>query len=446
MEKRKVIAIIKAIASSTVWGLGQFLNRQFLKGLLFLSLFALFLGIEFYSGDYQGEFDLFDDKIFGDEAPQELSDGFITYYFYSSVPDDPFREYEEIEFLEFVASENGLTYNSDNHIFTSASGAQVQSENMELDTLVLYDYLGQYIAEKEGFVDVENDVIPLAETLALAEILLKVEDAIYEEAQKHVQLEDDYDQLVDDAIEQLAIDYLLSTGSTGAESNFDELVTDYTTANYESLLITALNGLYDAKYLEIYDEFYDQTNTTIMNIHYTNKFSNNFDEIYGEEMLQFDLLNAFNGYLNASLSSGYNMSNDDYNKMLSHIYYAYNDDEFQTKVDQMDSFYYERAGFFVKGFWGVITMGTTPGRTIYQHSEVGYLLPDSTATETFEAIDIQLKGHHSTRLLLEGIISTLLILYFALIYYLNIRDAYKTSLIIYDTKKVPNEIKFFKDT
>lgn len=65
----------------------------------------------------------------------------------------------------------------------------------------------------------------------------------------------------------------------------------------------------------------------------------------------------------------------------------------------------ENGGFFVKGIWGLITLGTTPRKM----SLVG-------VTE----------GDHSIMLMLKGIIVVLVALIFIAIYVWNIRDAYKT--------------------
>lgn len=60
-------------------------------------------------------------------------------------------------------------------------------------------------------------------------------------------------------------------------------------------------------------------------------------------------------------------------------------------------------GFFTKGIWGLITLGTKPGIK---------------------------GGDHSTKLLINGIIVVLALLLFLFIYIMNIRDAYRTGKLL----------------
>ena len=70
MENGKLKAILKAIGSSLIWGLGQIFNRQFIKAAIFLGIFSLLIFIEFSTGSYSAEFDLFEDKIPGNEIEE----------------------------------------------------------------------------------------------------------------------------------------------------------------------------------------------------------------------------------------------------------------------------------------------------------------------------------------------------------------------------------------
>ena len=70
-------------------------------------------------------------------------------------------------------------------------------------------------------------------------------------------------------------------------------------------------------------------------------------------------------------------------------------------------FSFREAGFFIKGIWGAITLGTQTS-----------MLTENGLTP----------GDHSIILLIEGIIAILILMVFCIIWYMNIKDAYKTSI------------------
>jgi len=74
-------------------------------------------------------------------------------------------------------------------------------------------------------------------------------------------------------------------------------------------------------------------------------------------------------------------------------------------------------GFFTKGIWGLITLGTKTGA---------------------------IGGDHSTMLLIKGIITMLVILLFLLVYVWNIRDAYMTGKLLDETGVCPTSKEYMK--
>jgi len=114
--------------------------------------------------------------------------------------------------------------------------------------------------------------------------------------------------------------------------------------------------------------------------------------------------------------------------MLAHIYFTVNPDKYDTLYDAIDNFYYERGGFFVKGIWGLITMGDVPQTSVYSHRALSFFLP-STSSDALDYQEIVIEGHHSTRLLLNGIIAAIAIFFLSIVWIWNIRDAYNTSIL-----------------
>ncbi|HAX73299.1 MAG TPA: sugar ABC transporter permease [Firmicutes bacterium] len=72
----------------------------------------------------------------------------------------------------------------------------------------------------------------------------------------------------------------------------------------------------------------------------------------------------------------------------------------------------DNAGFFVKGLWGATTLGTQ-----------GMVLTENGLTP----------GDHSIMLLIQGIISTIVLIILLVIFVINIRDAYKSAKLINET-------------
>lgn len=75
----------------------------------------------------------------------------------------------------------------------------------------------------------------------------------------------------------------------------------------------------------------------------------------------------------------------------------------------------ESTGFFGKGIWGLITLGTQTS-----------MLTENGLTP----------GDHSVMLLIQGIIAAIILVVFAVIFIVNVRDAYKSSQLINETGEV----------
>jgi arabinogalactan oligomer / maltooligosaccharide transport system permease protein len=131
----------------------------------------------------------------------------------------------------------------------------------------------------------------------------------------------------------------------------------------------------------------------------------------------------------------------DFTRFTIELYFM-SDPEFRADFEErFNNFYYDQAGFFVKGIWSIFTLGETPSLTFSKHNQFSTLTPDGKYLLT----TVSVQGHQSTHLLLEGIISTIILMYFVIIMIWNIVDAYRTSKQIEIEGEVPNEITYFKD-
>ncbi len=446
MERKKIIAIIKAISSSLIWGLGQLFNRQFIKATIFFGIFSLLIFIEISTGSYGTEFDLYNDKIPGNEMQEELSNYLPTWYYYNLKEYNPLSEfaYEDFALLQDVAESNGYTFNEDTLTFYDENNDKIEVDNISYSNEDMYDFLGEQIRIIEE-VELDNGVQDLeveAEVLANQDVLNIVEDLIVEQAERDIRSSGNFETLRLDRINSIVTRILVADGHVEGEAGWDDTVSTYISAHNEDLVVQAEDELITEEYNRIYDDVYDDIDRSTRAVYYVGYYNGHFNKLFGDLILEHDSVRSFADMLQGRITQNINMDNDDFNKMLAHIYFSYNPEGYQELLSQVDNFYYERGGFFVKGIWGLITMGTIPQKTLYQHEVMSFLLP-SSGTVSIEARSIEIAGHHSTQLLLRGIIAALVLIYISFIYVWNIKDAYKTSLEISETKKVPKEREYF---
>jgi len=309
------VVLLKTLASTFIWGLGQLLNRQWLKALFFFSFFGLLLTIELSTASYGQDISIYN-LMAGNNLTTETSKGIFNDYYYNLLD----GRYQDKTFLKHVAELNGLTYDEENDIFLNASGVNVQPEsnNIQLTPDQLYDFLAAELIK----VDEERDLR-------------------------------------------------------------------------------------------------------------TNGF---------ELILEYDVFRGFQDSLVGGLGGRDNYNTDAYNKMIVQLMFRFDETVFNQYAELFLNPFHENAGFFVKGLWGVITLGVTPSRTVTEHYELSFFIP-----EGFSRRGVELQGNFSHQLLLRGIISNLLLVYFIGIFIWNIRDAYKTSKKIEETKEVPDQVQYFKD-
>ena len=373
MEKNKLIALLKGIASSLIWGLGQLFNRQYIKAAIFFMFFVSIILIEVSSGSYDETFDIFEDKIAGDEIQEELSNYLPVWYYYNLKGVNPTSDYayEDFDLLHDVAESNGYTFDEVNLVFYDENNQVIEVDNIPYASKDMYEYLGEQLVaiEEEALVNGVEDLEAEAEVLADAAVLSIVEDTIYEHADRNVRLGSNFVADRDTIIESLAIEDLEDLGHTVGEANWDNTLSTYLDDNNEPLLLEAVDNMVVEEYALIYDEEFEAVERQTIAIYYIGYYNGFFNDLYGDLVLEYESVASFTDMLQARLISvGLNMDNDDYNKMLIRIYFEYNPELYEEFIDETDNFFYERAGFFVKGIWGIVTLGSIPQQTILEQS------------------------------------------------------------------------------
>lgn len=457
-QKHTTIAILKAVASSIVWGLGQLFNRQWAKALFFFVFFALLIFIEVFDVSverdnednferiafdniYQREFNLYD-MIPGREMTTVTSKGHLLDYYYRAMV----GEYESVRILEYAAELNDMTFDADEFVFRNQDGEIIEPESRQLAFRPddLYTYLGKRLRELDEELNLEA-YEDQADEIAVQSVINLTERAYSEFLRNYFNSNPDIPTRIDNVMSDLATDELIADGVDPEDENFVDTRETYIDDNFMRLRSEAEDIIMEALYDELYDPHYENTYNSQYRRYYTSYFNRALNDFYADLLIEDDDILAFKVSLQGGLDSNRdNYGSNGYNKILASLYFHYDEDRFEHFHDLFDNVYYNERGFFVRGLWGVITLGESSQRSFNSHSSFGFLLP-SSPVDTFEARTIELSGHHSTQLLLRGIISTLLLMYFVILWVWNIKDAYKTSREISRERKVPSQKEYFKN-
>jgi len=135
------------------------------------------------------------------------------------------------------------------------------------------------------------------------------------------------------------------------------------------------------------------------------------------------------------------LTSKNYNRFLLEVYFSVHPELRTDFEENYYNWFHDTAGFFVKGFWSVITLGKTDKQYYYYNSlhdalkSVRFVEGGITYTPVTGVLDYTpLIGHTSQFLLISGLISTLLFVYFIFIWIWSAWDAYATSIRYAATK------------
>ena len=110
----KIFSYIKAFLSTIIWGLGQLLNRQYLKAIFFFVIFVGFVGIELGTSHYFEETSAYDKLVGNDFGDDWYIEGFMPEYLYNNVSYQPFEDYlVEIGGYENITEESFIKFMAD---------------------------------------------------------------------------------------------------------------------------------------------------------------------------------------------------------------------------------------------------------------------------------------------------------------------------------------------
>lgn len=349
---KKVVHVLKAICSGLIWGTGQLLNKQFLKGAFFFVIFCAVVGLELGTGHYfqKGDFDIYQQKINGDYLGSQNTRDTVAEGFPSDVSAYARKNHA-------TSNEAILRWNA----FYAEKGSQAT-----LDDIIYFTG-----SEVRRVYDASATAMTNAEKKDIAD------KKATEEANKEI-------------------------GDENKQKKYDEIYNQVITSQRQAAF-----------------------------------FENAKKNVY---------LSAFQNSMNGTKLSESTMgviSDSDWLEMYIRIYYAAFPEKLETLKTQVYEPVYEKCGFFVKGLWGLTTLGTKQETKITDHfqsdSAVSFLLPDGV-----NAIEENIEGHNSVHMMINGILAVILIVYILIIYVWNITDAYKSSKR-HETDSNGSELQYFKD-
>jgi arabinogalactan oligomer / maltooligosaccharide transport system permease protein len=440
----KFFSYVKAIASGLVWGLGQLLNKQFLKALFFFIFFAAFILIELGTSRYFETTSAFDKLIGNDFGDTWYTGSFMPEYNYNKSQNgygyEPFEDYlveiggeenlTEDLFIKFLASDikenNPITYTN------IATNEKILAEDFNGEGKV-------HILRKQTLYRDTGGLYYVERNITLADGSNKKE---------YVETTILTGELNENNILSSVVDFpvFTKTGNIFRSGGvYYVRVSDAGISRYINLLteeIVSISGnpvTVTGPLYRLDNQIYEYYEPGL---------------IYNSVRLQYhetDFLVDFRQAMLYTYSASWNKyQHNDFTRLMIKVYYELNPEIKAQFESDYDNFFYDRAGLFLRGYWAVGTLGIAKKLNITGHmalieSMIGTNTSDFPLTIIQILDPVPVKGHISTMLLLEGLIGVILSLVFFIFMLWGIRDAYKVSEAKRKEELVLKDVAYFKD-
>ncbi len=459
-KSNKSMSVIKAVLSGFIWGLGQLFNKQYLKALFFFLFFVIFISIELGTSKYFVKTDPYS-KISGNDfgkGENYISNFIINYqhdrldYNENTLPSS-FKDFDE---LYYDKQESKYTLKTEQQLIDFIA-ADLKKYNPITYRNLLNDE--KTIVEGEDAFLNERAYIPLDSTL-------------YRDSNQVFYQERNYQDLLGEDVK----DYVEVNFTTGVE-NLNNIVTSI--AGYSKYVKTGtvyiINGEFYAQtkvdFTEnpndfVYMSLEDPTKAPlfslptgakkVINQGPIYKVGNVYYEyikpglIYSSKRIQYkatDFTKFFAAYMNNIYNiPGANYTSNDYTRLMIKIQLAMNEEEKIAFEKDFNNFFYDKAGLFIRSYWGVFTLGTTKKIDFREYNSFNDALTMDGSTR-FVTVDesYPIIGHVSTQVLLEGLIGVILSVFFFIFLVWSAVDAYTTSEKIRKQEQVKEGVEYFKE-
>ncbi len=454
----KAWSIIKTIFSGFFWGIGQLLNKQYIKSLFFFIFFIIFVLIELLSSRYfyfpktENEIPL--SKISGDSLGQWYEKAFFQTYDGQLLIGNDHPEFEA--YLESIGVEQkdpmgyygGPTgsLNPTAKLFTEERFIEFFASDLSQASYLRFTEFGT-----------SNETLYDDFDLVNAKRLITIEnfDMFYDQLnQKFYYARNFTDETGNPKKEYIQTDVFNRMDNPSVITSEDGLVpfrktgklflvdqTYYVEVEVDSLtrylelsattfnLQTASITFEPVPQTQIIGPVY-QLNGKLYEYYEPGLIHNGirqqykqtqFSEYFRRAMVQGDVINP--------------IDDADFVKLMVRVYMELNPEFKAQYMKDFDNFFYDYAGMFVKGYWEVLTLGQATEVNLNRHlSLVDAMLGkvnEPSATNMRSKINyegqISVRGHVSTLLLLEGLIAVILSLFFFIFGIWSMIDTYHVS-------------------
>ncbi len=459
-KSNKSMSVIKAILSGFIWGLGQLFNKQYLKALFFFLFFVIFISIELGTSKYFVKTDPYS-KISGNDfgKGENFISNFIINYQHDRMDYDEdtlplsFKDFDE---LYYDKQESRYTLETEQQLIDFIA-ADLKKYNPITYRNLLNDE--KTIVEGEDAFLSERAYIPLDSTL-------------YRDSNQVFYQERNYQDLLGEDVK----DYVEVNFTTGVE-NLNNVVTSI--AGYSKYIKTGTVYIIDGEfYVQTKVDFTENPNNfvymsledptkaplfslptgakKVINQGPIYKVDNIYYEylkpglIYSSKRIQYkatDFTKFFAEYMNNIYNiPGANYTSNDYTRLMIKIQLAMNEEEKLAFEKNFNNFFYDKAGLFIRSYWGLFTLGTTKKIDFREYNSFNDALTMDGATR-FVTVDesYPIIGHVSTQVLLEGLIGVILSAFFFIFLVWSVIDAYTTSEKRRKQEPVKEGVEYFKE-
>ena len=465
----KAFSTIKAILSAFVWGSGQLLNRQYIKALFFFIIFVGFVGTELFTSSYFEETSAYT-KLVGDD----LTD---TWY-----QDNLYARYFNLK-NDNNARVNGFGSTGYQPFEDFLRSLDIPENATDKETLSALNEVNmlQFIADDLKDANLPNVTNLLNQQEVLASdfdlsqgTLIERRGILFVDEQKSYYIERNV-ELEDGSNQKEFVETSMLHGGLN-ENNI--LLSNTGLIRFEKL-----NEIYEVEgnfYLRVkIDGLFRFVDLRTEEIVLTIEMDNNLVDIEGP---MYDVNGSFYEYYEAGLiylsqrlqyaetpftrvfrqalyydysADHLDYSNADFNRIMVRVYLNLNTELKETFETQYNNFFYDRAGFFIRSYWSVGTLGVAQKVNFTNHMSLAEALAGQGLSERDFSLfttpgfqlseNIPMQGHVSTMILLEGLIGVISSLFFFVFMIWGIVDAYRVSEQKRKEEKILKDIDYFKD-
>lgn len=464
-SKNQKKSILKAIASGFIWGFGQLLNKQYLKAAFFFVFFISFIGIELGTSKYFVKTNPYD-NITGEDFGRgsQFINNFIIdeykpareKYTEANMPQS-FKDFDEKFLVEDQFGNQRYTIKTEQELIDFLA-SDLQKHNPIL-------YRNIFTNENTGLQDNVDPFIELRQYLAVKEILYRDSEQIFYRERNYQDLEGndikDYIEVnfatgavnEENIITSVAgFSRYEKTGKTYIINNelYVAAKVDFTNNPEEPIYINLLNSASDPLFVlpVTAQEVKNQGPLYLVNDTIYEYIKPGL--IYNAVRRQYEaspFTKVFVGYMYYGYNQiGTTYTSSDYTRLLIKIHLAMYPEERAIFERDFDNFFYNKAGLFIRSYWGVFTLGTTKKIEFRDYSAFNdaFTFHDDEKFVTIEE-SYPVLGHVSTHVLLEGLIGMILSLFFFIFLIWSVVDAYRTSEKRYKEEEVEQGLEYFKD-